>query len=848
MISTTLCPASWNSRSLPRTTVCPRWMSAEVGSMPSLTRSGRPSSSLRSSSPFGSTSTALRVRSVTTGSDGSLAAQPGRRRPPPRHASHETCRGAAAMSALTAEPIPFETPRGRPRIKKLRVLLVAVPLGLLALISTVFGMMMAVAADVNGLDTTQLFREAHSSRVTDIHGQPLGILSDQNRVVVPLDKVSMAMQNAVIATEDRRFYSNDGIDLRGITRAFVADLVSGKTVQGGSTITQQFVKNRLAAQADRTIFQKLREAALAFHLSRKWTKQKVLSQYLNSIYFGNGAYGVESAARTYFGHEPDHEDCGDVRKRPCAAELKPYEAALLAGLIASPTAYDPVAHPGAALARRNAVLRKMLDQRKISYREYRQDVLARLPADVEPPRERGPTAATPYFTTWVRGQVVDRFGPQRAFEGGLRVRTTLDLDFQRAAEKAILNRLPFAGGPTASLVAIDNKTGEVRAMVGGRDYNAQAFNLATPGQRQPGSAFKPFVLAQALKEGIPPGSVWPSHKRVFNVPGSSEKFVVNNYEGDYAGQTTLARALATSDNSVFATVGIQAGTKKIARLAQRMGIRTPVSHNYAITLGGLHQGVTPLDMAHAYETLASGGRVVTGSLGSREHGPVGIRSVDSLEGKKAKTIGVNRRKTTRVLPQGIADEEAALMTAVVTSGTGRRAAVPGLVIAGKTGTTEDYGDAWFVGFTRRYTVAVWVGYPNKLRSMKTEYRGDAVAGGTFPAEIFHDFLTQVRAIDKPRAAKTAAAKGEPAPTDTTETLPAAPTATAPGPANPTTTPSEVAPAPPPKEKAPAAQPEQAPAAKQPATPAQPAPAQPAPAAPPSDDGGASPGGATPPPG
>src|SRR3954470_13162742 len=840
MISTTLCPASWNSRSLPRTTVCPRWMSAEVGSMPSLTRSGRPSSSLRSSSPFGSTSTALRVRSVTTGSDGSLAAQPGRRRPPPRHASHETCRGAAAMSALTAEPIPFETPRGRPRIKKLRVLLVAVPLGLLALISTVFGMMMAVAADVNGLDTTQLFREAHSSRVTDIHGQPLGILSDQNRVVVPLDKVSMAMQNAVIATEDRRFYSNDGIDLRGITRAFVADLVSGKTVQGGSTITQQFVKNRLAAQADRTIFQKLREAALAFHLSRKWTKQKVLSQYLNSIYFGNGAYGVESAARTYFGHEPGHEQCGDVQKRPCAGELKPHEAALLAGLIASPTAYDPVAHPGAALARRNAVLRKMLDQRKISYREYRQDVLARLPADVEPPRERGPTAATPYFTTWVRGQVVDRFGPQRAFEGGLRVRTTLDLDFQRAAEKAILNRLPFAGGPTASLVAIDNKTGEVRAMVGGRDYNAQAFNLATQGQRQPGSAFKPFVLAQALKEGISPGSVWPSHKRVFDVPGSTEKFVVNNYEGSYTGSSSLATALVRSDNSVFAAVGIKAGTAKIARLAERMGIRTPVSHNYAISLGGLRQGVTPLDMAHAYETLARGGRVVTGSLGAPDHGPVGIREVDT----GSKHIK-NDLRTYRALPQAVANETASLMTGVVTGGTGKRAAVPGEVIAGKTGTTENYGDAWFVGFSERYTVAVWVGYPNKLKPMKTEYHGQPVAGGTYPAEIFRDFMMSAKTINENRAAEDALKKGEKPPTKTTETLPAAPSAPAPV----TTTPAD---APVTGDKKPTGGGTKGgggtskPAPKRPAA-AAPQPAAPAPAPPAPSTGGASAGGASPPP-
>src|SRR5436190_2369026 len=487
------------------------------------------------------------------------------------------------------EPIPFEPPRRRTRVKKLRVLVVAVPLGLLALVSTVFGMMMAVAADVNGLDTSQIFRVAHSSRLTDVHGRPLGILSEQNRVVVPLSKVSVAVQNAVVAVEDKRFYENEGIDVRGVARAFMADLVSGKTVQGGSTITQQFVKNRLEAQNDRTVFEKLREAALAFHLARKWSKQKVLSQYLNSIYFGNGAYGIESAARTYFGHEPDHVGCGDLQTRPCAAELHPHEAALLAGLIASPSAYDPVAHPSAALARRNLVLRKMFEQRKLTAPEYRSDVQALLPSKVEPPREGGPTPATPYFTTWVRQQVVDRYGAQRAFEGGLRVRTTLDLDFQTAAEKAVAGRLPFAGGPTASLVAIDNATGEVRAMVGGRDYNQQAFNLATQGQRQPGSAFKPFTLAEALKQGVSPSSVWPSHKQVFKVPGSTEKFVVNNYEGAYVGSTTLARALATSDNSVFATVGIRVGTRKIARLAEHMGIRTPVSHNYAMTLGGLHQ-------------------------------------------------------------------------------------------------------------------------------------------------------------------------------------------------------------------------------------------------------------------
>jgi penicillin-binding protein 1A len=757
------------------------------------------------------------------------------------------------MSDLTVEPIPFEPPGTRARVKKLRVLLVAIPLGMLALISTIFGMMMAVAADVNGLDTTQIFRVAHSSRLTDVNGQPLGILSEQNRVVVPLSKVSVAMRNAVVSIEDRRFYEHDGVDLRGIARAFVADVVQGRSAQGGSTITQQFVKNRLEAQNDRTVFQKLREAALAFHLARRWSKQKVLSQYLNSIYFGNGAYGIESAARTYFGQEADHVGCGDATKRPCAAELRPHEAALLAGLIASPSAYDPVTHPSAAVARRNVVLRKMYEQHRLSYDEYRSDIQATLPSKVEPPREPAPTPATAYFTTWVRQQVVDRYGPQRAFEGGLRVRTTLDFDFQQAAEKAIAGRLPYAGGPTASLVAIDNATGEVRAMVGGRDYNKQAFNLATQGQRQPGSSFKPFTLAEALKSGIGPGSVWPSKKRVFNVPNSTEKFTVNNYEGEYQGASTLARATATSDNAVYAAVGIKVGTKKIAHLAERMGIRTPVSHNYAITLGGLKQGVTPLDMAHAYETFATGGRRVTGSLGARDDGPVGIRSIQAPKGDSGKleTVATNRRHRKRILPQGVADEVSALLTTVVTAGTGRRAAVPGMVIAGKTGTTENYGDAWFVGYTRRYTIAVWVGYPNKLRSMKTEYRGDSVSGGTYPAEIFHDFLTQVKAIEKTRATAQAAKEGKPPPTDTTETLPAVPSAPSAQPGTPSTTatpPADAPGTPTSREKQPAAK--SKPAQPAPATPTpapQPTPAQPAPEQqqPPPDSGGASPGGATP---
>jgi len=291
---------------------------------------------------------------------------------------------------------------------------------------------------------------------------------------------------------------------------------------------------------------------------------------------------------------------------------------------------------------------------------------------------------------------------------------------QRRAEDAIARSLgnpPW--GPTASLVAIDNKTGEVRAMVGGTDYDQVPFNLATQGQRQPGSAFKPFVLATAIRRGISPGSTWVSKRQVINVPRSSEKFTVNNYDNAYSGVSTLARATTFSDNAVYAQVGIKAGTRRVARTAERMGIRTPVSSNYAITLGGLEQGVTPLDMAHAYQTFATGGVLVTGSLGAGRKGPVGIRRV-TLRDDRERVVDRNHSRHKRVLPRDVARTTTGILESVIKVGTARIAQLGKVPAWGKTGTTENYGDAWFVGATEKLTVAVWVGYPNGLRPMRSE--------------------------------------------------------------------------------------------------------------------------------
>jgi penicillin-binding protein 1A len=318
-------------------------------------------------------------------------------------------------------------------------------------------------------------------------------------------------------------------------------------------------------------------------------------------------------------------------------------------------------------------------------------------------------------------------------------------------------------------VAIDNKTGEVRAMIGGRDYDKAPFNLATQGQRQPGSSIKPFILAEALRQGIGPGAVFPSRKRFFRVhKGSSEMFVVNNFENEYAGQSTVANALTFSDNSVFAALGIQVGTKKVAKLAERMGIRTPVSSNLAMTLGGLREGVTPLDMAHAYETFASGGKRISGTLGTSKDGPVGIHLITKRNDPKD-VVKRNKPKTKRILSAKLAAEETQLLTGPVKYGTATRAQYGG-VAAGKTGTTENSGDAWFVGFTPRWTIAVWVGYPTTLKPMLTEFRGSAVTGGTFPAMIWHDFVVAANKIIDDRKNKERAAQGLP-PLEPTTSVP-----------------------------------------------------------------------------
>jgi penicillin-binding protein 1A len=650
---------------------------------------------------------------------------------------------------------PATLPAGsRSRLKKLRFIFIVLALLLLGLVSFAFGMFMAVASDLPGLEDQQQYNDARNSVLLDDRGREIGVLSNRNQILVTALQIPPIVKNAVISIEDKRFRTNSGIDLRAIARAFVDDILHQEAVQGASTIEQQFVKNALAEQAHRTIFEKIREAALAFHLAHHWSKEKIITEYLNAIYFGNGAYGIEAAAQTYFGHEPEHEGCGTPRQRLCVEELKPWEAALLAGIIQSPTDYNPVVYPTAARERRDVVLEQMLQQHYISRGVYEESIRQPLPAAKEITAPQQPLIDgidTGYFDDWVTQEAIQRYHAGLAYDGGLRIKTTLDLELQRAAEEAVDGYLPGPEGPSAALVAIENSTGKVRAMVGGREYNETPFNLATEAERQPGSSFKAFDLAAALQDGISPDSVWASKPKVFRVPYSHEVFVVHNDENAYTGESTLTNATAYSDNSVYAEVGLQVGTHRIARLAHAMGITTPISTNPAMTIGGLKIGVTPIDMAHAYETLAHGGDRVSGTLA--EPGmPVGIEEV-SAANRTLPAGGhreVDHTVLHRVLPQSIAESETEVLETVLEYGTAKSAAL-GQFAAGKTGTTSNYGDAWFVGWDHRYTVAVWVGFPNSLVPMTTEFDGGPVLGGTYPALIWHDFMVAAMGIEKQQA-------------------------------------------------------------------------------------------------
>ena len=721
----------------------------------------------------------------------------------------------------------------RPKLKKLRTALVLLGLSALALVAWVFGIMMAVAQDLPRLENRAQFERAENSVIYDFtgEGRVATLTNNEGRILVDSAEIAPVMKEAVVAIEDERFYEHRGVDFQGIARAIYQDVLSGSASQGASTITQQFVKNALAAQDSRTVFQKLREAALAYQLERQWSKDKIITEYLNSIYFGEGAYGIEAAAKTYFGYA--HQGCGEDGASTCASQLLPYEAAMLAAIISSPAAYSPRANPDAALSQRNIVLQKMQEQGFLTPEEYQQYLAQPIPppSSISPPTD---DSRAPYFTSWLRPQLVDRYGAGEAFGGGLKVTSTIDMDLQAQVESIAASRAGGVGLDTA-IVVLDNETAGVRAMVGGYDYAESAFNLATNGQRQPGSSFKPFTLVAALEAGRSTSEVFSSspQKIPFRVKLEgkdgepkivNEIFDVDNYEDSYLGSASLATATTYSDNAVYAQVGTQVGVDKVAETARKLGVRTDLRtvdaeysindgpfepYNPAMILGGLSQGVTPLEMAHAYETIEEDGDRVSGTMAASEGGPVGILRVeedsdddgafDELVEDKDGNSGENESVREQVIATETADAAKAALSTVVTSGTGERAQT-GEPTWGKTGTTDDNGDAWFCGATPDITACVWVGHADSNTPMLTECGGAPVDGGTIPALIFADIVNAYLSVSDARDTGEDVA----APTDPTVT----PTPTAPVEPEPVA-PAEPAPAEPaPEEAVPAPAPEE----------------------------------------
>ena len=614
-------------------------------------------------------------------------------------------------------------PSPRRRIRKLRLFGLLLILFVLGSLSFTFGLVTSVASEIPSLDPARLQQREVDGYIYDRKGnRVLAVLrGKQSRILVGSTGISDRMKLAIVAIEDKRFYEHRGVDIHGILRAVLQDVRHKQVVEGGSTITQQFVKNTYT-QSQRSIGRKLKEAALAWQLEQRWSKDRILTAYLNTIYFGNGAYGVQQAALTYFHHGAD--------------QLGWAEAALLAGIPSDPSRYDPATNPQAARERRNLVLKEMLDQGDITYAEYANASRAKLPnaEDIHLSGERGPA---PYFTNYVQQQLIDRYGAARVFGGGLRVRTTIDLNIQRFARQAITKWLTDPNGPSAALVAVDPRDGSVLAMIGGNNYRKSQFNLAVQGERQPGSSFKPFVLATALKDGISPDSDFESGP--VQIPLGDKVWYVHNYENSDLGRISLETATEVSDNTVYAQLTQLVGPGAIVRTAKKLGITSPLKKYFAIGLGA--EAVNPLEMARAFSAFDNRGVRIDGAAFGNHP-----RAISLVQNEAGRMVDNNLPVARPALTANTAALVTSLLQGVVRAGTGKNAQLSdGRPAAGKTGTTENYGDAWFVGYTPQLVTAVWVGYPTTLRPMLTEYHGDAVAGGTFPALIWKSFMERTLA-------------------------------------------------------------------------------------------------------
>ena len=595
------------------------------------------------------------------------------------------------------------------RVRK-RVIVVALILAPFVLVAATLGGEAAFSSSCN-LSALRPVAVGQNSVVYAADGSELGVIpAERNRTPVSRGQISSWMPEATVAIEDRRFYEHGGVDPIGIARAVVADVRAGRIVQGGSTITQELVRNLYLSRAQ-TLQRKLTEACLAIKLGRHWSKQHILTAYLNQVYYGNHAYGIEAAAETYFSET--------------ARGLTLDQAALLAGLPQAPSIYDPFVRPDDALARRDEVLHAMLVNHDITTEQY---LVARTDRQLHlHPGTRYSSIREPYFFGYVEDLLQQEYGTNTVREGGLRVYTTIRPGLQRAATAAVTHVLDRPTDPAAAIVSVDPSDGAIRAMAAvtpGRSGNQ--FNFVTSGARQPGSTFKTIALTTAVSEGLNPFTTTYLSAPFYYAP---LKWNVQTYEHTYAGDELLSNATVQSDNTVYARLALDVGAQNIVDMARKLGIRTSVlTANPSIALGA--ESVTPLEEASAYATLAAGG------VYSK---PMAITKVVLADGKVDTAAGWGKPQRERVIPDWVASTVTQVLMQNMLVGTGRGAHVAGRSDAGKTGTTDNYADAWFSGYTPTLEATVWIGYPQGEVPM-LDVHGIAVSGPTFPADIWHLFM------------------------------------------------------------------------------------------------------------
>lgn len=566
-----------------------------------------------------------------------------------------------------------------------------------------------IGATMSDLPEVANVKPAASSQIYDVHGNLITTVhATENRLPVKLSQVPKDLQNAFIATEDNRFYSHHGVDPIGIMRAIWVNIAHDGVAEGGSTITQQLARNAFLTQ-DRTLKRKIMEAMLAIRIEQYYTKQEILEMYLNQIYFGQGAYGVQAAAHVYFGKNVQDLDLA--------------QSAMLAGLPQSPNYYSPLTNYKAGKARQAVVLGQM-----VKYDYIDQATVDKAKDEDLGLREKSEAAHSDnnasYFIDYVISEIAEKYGDDAVYKDGLKIYTTIDMKAQDAAVQAMHNLPNFYTDdkgltqPQGALIAINPHNGYIVAMVGGRGDDS--FNRAVLAERQPGSAFKPFVYLAAIQDGMTPGTVMDDKKIEFN--GWSPK----NYEGTYSGQMTLLYALQHSVNTIAVQLADAVGMRKVLNLASSLGITTlddSKDNNLAAALGGLTNGVKPIDMAVAYGTLANGGVKVK---------PVAITKIVDRNGQ---VVEENSTEEQRVVDPKYAYVITNMLESVMSGGTGGGASI-GRLAAGKTGTTDESKDAWFVGYTPDLVAAVWMGDDYGIETL------DGITGGTVPAVIWRDFMSQ----------------------------------------------------------------------------------------------------------